>query len=123
MPNRDAADKFIAACLLYLRSGGRLLLGDLPNHDMKARFLAAADNRRFDAEWQTRMLHIGEQDRSFLDLMNAANPDGGVFLTDSYALELAGRLRSEGLDCFLVPQPPGLPFDKTREDILIWKRN
>ena len=38
---------------------------------------------------------------------------------DDEILDFAKRYRSRGFHAYILPQPPGLPFGHTREDLLI----
>lgn len=125
LPNQAVADAMIDACLETLQPGGRLLIGDLPNSDMRRRFLASSEGAAVSGAYEA----LRRQD-------HAANPaayDGRArlfaqveeppaFLDDGYAIGLLTRIRAAGCEAWLLPQPGDLPACHTREDLLVWKR-
>jgi SAM-dependent methyltransferase len=125
LPDAAAADAFVAACQEALAPGGRLLLGDIPNSDMQARFTASAEGAAVAADYDRRRAAdkaadpaaYAERDRLFADAAPPAHAHD-----DAFALGLMTAARRRGLEAWLLPQPPGLPFHHTREDLLIWKR-
>lgn len=121
----NAAFAWIDACVDSLAVGGRMLLGDLPNADKAARFANSAEcaevNRVYAAgvEHDREINADGQRIRAELSA-NAKRPP--EFINDSFVLDLLGRLRHRGLDAFVMPQDPRLPFSRSREDILILRR-
>ncbi|HVE12299.1 MAG TPA: class I SAM-dependent methyltransferase [Elusimicrobiota bacterium] len=110
---------FVAAAASLLAPGGRLLLGDLPNVDKKGRFLSSPAGRAFEAAYKgvpvsevPEFRHPSEYVRSPYNTQNPA-------ICDGFLLETAQDIRAQGLNAYLLPQPPGLPFSMTREDLLI----
>lgn len=91
----DLWDMFDAVCEL-LRDGGYALIGDIPNRSMRMRASKESDTQR-------RL-----RDRLFPTQFD-----------DSVIFSLLMRARNQGIDSYLLPQPPGLPFHMRREDILL----
>jgi 2-polyprenyl-3-methyl-5-hydroxy-6-metoxy-1,4-benzoquinol methylase len=105
---------FIDAAADLLKPGGRLLIGDIPNSDKKRRFLESEAGQIFEMDWQkSRRENPGKESHVF---------DGATgigTLSDAEILGLAARVRANGFDSYILPQPKDLPFGRTREDILI----
>jgi hypothetical protein len=104
---RDVSE-FLDRALELLAPGGRLLIGDVPNHSMRRRFLASAAGARFH-----RRL-TGRRDRPPLE---AEGPEGR--LDDSVVLALLARARAAGFHAFVMPQRSRLPMANRREDLLV----
>ncbi len=102
---------FIHACINRLRSGGRLLIGDIPNFSARNRFLASDAGKSF-------LSNQGNQSNASVHFQH----DDSERIDDFVIFSILGRYRSFGCETFLLPQPPGLPFYNRREDILIVKR-
>lgn len=115
----DQVRDFVFAALDCLEDGGRMLLGDLPNSDLKARFLNSEAGRKFDAEWRASRKPLGETVSGFHARM-ASTGMIGTF-DDAFLLSLMGDIRARGFHTYLMPQRPAMPFGNTREDILVVK--
>jgi SAM-dependent methyltransferase len=111
--------EFVDRCLEVVRPGGLLLLGDLPNGDAAARFAATDFGRRFLEDWAERVESSKSDDDVLRDQIWADAPKLDRFIDDAFVLELFSRYRSRGHEVYVLPQPPGLPFSYTREDVLI----
>lgn len=121
LPDAGTARRFIEKCISVLRPGGRILLGEIPNQDLKRRFQESGFGRRFEAEWALRKAGLTEEhavrDRIFADVQG-----GATYLTDEFILEVLADARRQGLESYVLPEPDGLPFCYSREDILLWRR-
>jgi hypothetical protein len=106
--------EFADRLAMLLRSGGQLLIGDLPNDSKRARFFSSEEGRRFHREFAARHHLQGEMPRSFL------HPEPGS-LDDAFVISFLTRFRSQGYEAYVMPQHPNLPFANRREDILIVK--
>jgi SAM-dependent methyltransferase len=116
LPDMASIMNFVDAATELLRPGGRLLLGDIPNKDKMARFKASEAGRAFDREWQLQ----ADAERIQGDPLAVFNDVAMIgALDDEGVLAVLRRCRAKGLNAFVLPQPPGLPFGHTREDILI----
>ncbi|MEL6316178.1 MAG: methyltransferase domain-containing protein [Pseudomonadota bacterium] len=110
----DEAMRFIQKAAGLLRPGGRLLLGDLPNSDRKARFQASPRGRAFEAEWAAA--RAADPDAPGPELQ----PDPDCFTPDdAFLLRILAWARGAGAHAYILPQPPDLPFGHTREDVVI----
>lgn len=126
LPDASAAQAFVEAAAAKLNPGGRLLLGDLANHDARARFLASPEGREISVRYADERQRDRERDatgeyaaRDRIHADHAAPPD---FLGDAFVLQTVQRARAQGFEAYLLPQPPGLPFSMSREDLLIVRR-
>lgn len=107
--------RFIDKALALLRPGGKLLVGDLPNEDRTARFLATPLGQQVTAEYRQQQAASATRESGF-----APEKDPRVVrFHDADLVELVGDLRRRGWDAFLLPQSPALPFGYTREDLLV----
>lgn len=100
---------FLDAALAMLRPGGRILLGDLPNHSMRRRFLAGEAGRAFHHQY---MQTDDEPDVSWPVLPTSE-------LDDASVMALLSRARAAGFHAWLMPQAAGLPMANRREDLVI----
>jgi 2-polyprenyl-3-methyl-5-hydroxy-6-metoxy-1,4-benzoquinol methylase len=109
----------VEACVSALAPDGRLLIGDLPNQDAKARFLATHAGRNFTEQWRKRVRGVNEAASEALGTLGAGLV---AFIDDEFILDLLHHLRTYGLEAYTLSQPSELPFSRTREDILVWRR-
>jgi len=91
--------EFFDRALALLASGGRLLLGDVPNWSKRKRMLCAQGQ----ALPQT-------------DIRDGEIWPGG--LSDGVLFGLMARATESGFDAYLLPQPPDLPMAERRVDLL-----
>jgi cyclopropane fatty-acyl-phospholipid synthase-like methyltransferase len=93
-----------------LKSGGVILLGDIPNASMRRRFFSSKSGIAYHQE-------------SFPGTL----PDMTALLTksgeidDMAVLSIIGQMRRHGADAYVLPQNHDLPMANRREDILIRK--
>jgi hypothetical protein len=102
---------FLDKCLLLLRAGGQILLGDIPNLTMRKRFFSS------DAGIKSHQEYIGRDERPEI-LFNQI--ESGQ-MDDAVVFSILARARSQGFNAWVVPQSPTLPMANRREDILICK--
>lgn len=102
---------FTDSLVKLLKSGGTLLLADLPNATKKKRFLSSDEGKAFHKAWSNES---SDPEVSW----NQFEPGS---LDDSLVIMLMLRYRQMGYETYLVPQDKHLPFSNTREDILIRK--
>ncbi|RJG49004.1 class I SAM-dependent methyltransferase [Motilimonas pumila] len=113
---RNSSDvmAFIDKAVALLAPGGRLILGDLPNNDLKQRFVNSQEGQRFSVEWREAIADMPEEP-AFEPVSEAVSFD------DESVLSLLLQIRQKGLEAHLLPQPSHLPFGHTREDIVVRK--
>ena len=117
LPSREAVHEFVRAAADRLAPGGRMLLGDIPNTDLKDRFQASAAGREFEAQWRKQMETLSDD-----EVIRAPHSADPVSFDDRMSMDLMLDLRGAGLDAYLLRQEPDLPFGNTREDIIATKR-
>lgn len=109
---------FIDKALSLLAPNGTLLVGDIANTDLKARFLASSAGRAFEASWRET------QQRTVPDAVGQGQPvlqpDPAVHsANDNFIVAAIARYRARGCYATVLPQPPELPFGHTREDLIV----
>lgn len=127
LPDRDVAWRFIDACLDKLTPGGRLLLGDLANRDARSRFVGSREG----AEVASAYNKIRQSDRASdvlgeYEKRDAIHGDVEIpaeFIDDAFVVDVLKHCRARGFEAYLLPQPEGLPFWRSREDILVLRRD
>lgn len=118
--NRDEAVEFVDKAVGLLAPGGLLLIGDVPNKDLKDRFLKSPAGQTFQAEWEKTSADYMRRYKETVVPLLEPDTEFAIF-TDQLVLELLQRYRSAGYHSYVLPQSPELPFGNTREDILIVK--
>ncbi|MDA9600600.1 class I SAM-dependent methyltransferase [Nitrosomonadales bacterium] len=114
----DYPEEFVEKTVSLLVEGGQLLLGDLPNVHRKGRFLSSDQGRRFEAEYrQVAIEKIPEYKNQFDFFERCDNQNKKI--NDDFISNTVSTYRSKGYHVYVLPQPEGLPFCKTREDVLI----
>jgi len=102
--------EFIHQCINLLNSGGRLLIGDIPNISARERFINSDKGKEFvkNGPLSNDTIHLKHERQERID--------------DSVVLAILSRFRNFGCETYLLPQNQNLPFGNRREDILIIKR-
>lgn len=103
--------KFLDVAVSMLRSGGKLLIADIPNVSKRKRFFSTDAGIKFHQEFtKTDTL----PDIKHLTLEPAQ-------IDDSIIFSILQRYRNFGCETYLLAQPKTLPMWNRREDILIEK--
>ena len=110
-PDMHAAIGFCESAVALLPEGGRLLVGDLPNVDRKARFRDSPAGRAFDAEWR-RQQASAPPPSDHASVFAGRKSLGGF--SDADVLRIVAHFRASGLHAYVLPQPPDLPFGHTQ---------
>ncbi|MCX7729073.1 MAG: class I SAM-dependent methyltransferase [Bacteroidia bacterium] len=105
----DNIYQFIHEAIDLLKSGGRMLIGDIPNFDKRNRFLQSKEGLQF--------LKNQKQLKG-----STSHENLNQKMDDTVIFSLMMRLRKFGCETYLLPQRPELPMANRREDILIVKR-
>jgi SAM-dependent methyltransferase len=106
--NYQSIYQFIHECIKFLKPGGRLLIGDVPNFNCRERFLNSSESSEFKNNKVSVSVDIVHENIDRLD--------------DSIVMSILLRFRNFGCETYVLPQPKSLPFANRREDILIVKR-
>ncbi len=110
--------RFIRKAAILLRPGGKMLIGDIPNIDIKARFLSSERGKKFIVQWQEQV----ERERKVNPEVNLPfTTTPLVTIGDAFADKMIAALEESHLRAKRFPQPETLAFGFTREDILAEK--
>jgi hypothetical protein len=113
LSNKEELFLFLDKAINLLNSGGRLLIGDLPNKDLKEKFLASEEGKAFYLAWNTELEKHDSVDTKLNLDSETVNIDHGLIAA------VMNRYKNKGFNCLLLSQPNDLPFGHTRQDILI----
>lgn len=116
--DEDEVLAFIRKAARLLRSGGTLLIGDIPNADMKARFLATKRGKSFSAEWQKK---AGREHKKNPFLNQPVTTAPLVTIDDALTKKIVTMLEGPHMRARRVRQPETMSFGYTREDIIVEK--
>lgn len=101
---------FIHKCIQHLKTGGRLLIGDIPNYMKRERFISSEEGKKFSSN------------KVELSSQVQLNHENEERIDDSIIFSILQRFRQFGCETYLLPQSNKLPFSNRREDVLIIKR-
>lgn len=122
LSGKAEAKEFIQQCINILKPGGRILLGEIPNTNLAARFKQSRFGQTFEQSWQLRKTKLSQEHRVRNDIFTQTE-NNASYLTDDWVLEILALARRQGLESYVLPQPEGLPFCYSREDIVLWRRD
>jgi SAM-dependent methyltransferase len=117
LANLDEVVAFIDKALQSLAPGGKMLVGDVPNVDRKDRFLSSPQGKAFSDHWP----QVASADNDRFKLSDMPKDNQLVELGDESILKVMQIFRAKGVEVFSLPEPAGLPFGHTREDLLFTK--
>lgn len=109
--NRSCIFRFIDSALSLLRTGGRMLIGDIPNVSKRKRFFSTPNGIKYHQEF-TGTKTLPDTDHHKLE--PGQIDDGLIF-------GILQRYRNYGFNTYLLPQGKSLPMYNRREDIIIDK--
>jgi SAM-dependent methyltransferase len=102
---------FIDRALDLLKTGGKMLLGDIPNISKRKRFFSSRNgiecHRKFTGTDETPRVDFMKIEHERID--------------DAIIFAILQRYRNSGYETYLLPQGRNLPMANRREDILIVK--
>jgi cyclopropane fatty-acyl-phospholipid synthase-like methyltransferase len=122
----DQALIFVETCLKVMNVGGRLLIGDLPNHDRFNRFSKSFEYAKINTEYASKVSKDREANINSQHVRMSLEKDTvpqNIFINDDFILKLLKYTREKGFDSFIVPQSDNLPMSRSREDLLIIQRS
>lgn len=117
LPDQETISRFVDKILTIMTPNGCTLLGDIPNTDMRKRFLSSERGKILQKEWEELQNSPANSEnvRDFEDKsVKSAQID------DAFIAKLIADIRKSGFNAHTVKQPQNLPFGNTREDILIF---
>lgn len=110
---------FIRKAATLLRPGGKMIIGDIPNKDMKTRFLSSEKGKAFALKWQKKIAQENKKNSavqsSFAPLENVPL----VAIDDMLIEKILKMLNRLSLHARRVAEPETLAFCFTREDIIV----
>ena len=115
----DDPGEFVLETVALLENGGRILIGDIPNPNKKARFLCSETGRKIEAKHRKLPLDSVPKYLDPQEFIRQNEAALNMKIGDEFLGNCVTQLRSRGLEAFLMPQPDGLPVNWTREDLLI----
>ena len=115
---------FIEKAISLLNTGGKILIGDIPNRSKADRYYATKRGAAWLAEFQRQ--RAAAQNRKekecIVDFLQDVEKDNDyVSLDDDRVLGILKRARAKGCNSYLLAQPESLPFGGSRDDIVIEK--
>ena len=117
LPSKKELYNFIDKAITLLNPNGQILFGDIPNSNTKARFINSDKGKEFLSHWQKNMRE-NSQNKTKDNYLNNEADLSAVFFDDNLVFEILLYARKLGLNSYLLPQNPELPFGHTREDII-----
>lgn len=126
----DDPEDFVTAAASMIAPGGRLLIGDIPNLNQRARFLCSKLGQQFEAEYQEVSIDQIPKYKNEQEVIAAyqAEKDGtdklsnwsfSLQLNDAFIDKMMKHFHGLGMEAYAVPQPDELPFSRTRHDLLV----
>ncbi len=100
---------FLDKCLMLLKPGGQLLIGDIPNISKRKRFFLSENGIKYHQDFM-KTTDLPEV------LFNKIEEKQ---IDDAVLLGLMMRAQAAGFDAYIVPQCKKLPMHNRRDDILI----
>jgi SAM-dependent methyltransferase len=100
---------FLDACLILLKPGGQLLIGDIPNVSKRKRFFASENGKRYHKEF------MNTSENPIVEYNKIENKK----MDDAVIISLILRAQAAGYNAYLMKQNPALPMATRRDDILI----
>ena len=116
--DEEAVLAFIRTAAALLQPGGKMLIGDIPNKDIRARFLATERGKAFSAEWKER-IEQEQKKNPRVNQLAAATPL--VTISDAFVEKIITVCEGLQMRATRVLQPETLSFGYTREDIIVEK--
>lgn len=110
---------FIFKALRLLNKGGKMILGDIPNKSKMERFNNSDFGKNFKLEYAKKVAQFNENNEEN-QICNILKEDlHNISFDDNFIFRILRETREKGYDAYILPQPEGLPFNYTREDIII----
>ena len=111
--------KVIRILLSKLNSSGMLLIGDVPNKDMKKRFQKTNEYKIINREWIKNIHKISTKEKNVLK--NMEQDKKIIFINDKLIHKIFKKYNNKNFGCFILNQNNFLLQNNTRLDILIKK--
>ena len=115
--NKFQVYRVINKALNLLKSGGVILIGDLPNISLKKKFLKSKYGKIFENKWN-KFNKKKNGDKKAQKILKK-NSIYQIKIDDEFIINLVKYFRKKGYNAYIFPQKKYLPFGHTREDIII----
>tara|TARA_B100000963_G_C22633301_1_gene676168 strand:+ start:529 stop:1251 length:723 start_codon:yes stop_codon:yes gene_type:complete len=117
--NQKELFKVIKILLSKLNISGMLLIGDIPNIDMKKRFEKSAQYKKIHEKWLINIKNTSQKEKKIL---NSINKDRKlVLINDKLIFKISKMYNNKKFECHVFNQDKSLLQNNTRLDILIKK--
>ena len=113
-------DEFISKAFAMLNDNGRILIGDIPNIDKKARFIMSKKGRLFESKYRKVNINKIPKYKNYKNFKKK-NKNLRNDINDNLTLNLLKIYRKKKCNFYVLEQNKNLPTCYTREDILIEK--
>lgn len=120
LPSVELLLDFIDFGVSLLAPGGRMMIGEMPNTDKRARFESSPAGRAFAAEWEEMKKAWPQKRLDDYIAINETMDKLNVF-NDEVIYAMMLRANARGAHAYLAPQPADLPYGHTRDDMIIVK--
>ena len=111
--------KIIKILLSKLNSSGMLLIGDVPNKNMKKRFKKTNEYKKINGQWIRNLRKKFQKEKNFLK--NIIKDKNLVLIDDKFIFKLFKMYNNKKYECYILNQNNLLLQNNTRLDILIKK--
>ena len=96
-----------------------LLIGDVPNKNMKQRFKKTNEYKKINGQWIRNLRKISQKEKNFLK--NIIKDKNLVLIDDKFIFKLFKMYNNKKYECYILNQNNLLLQNNTRLDILIKK--
>ena len=111
---------FLSKAFKMLKNNGRILIGDIPNINKKARFIMSKKGRIFESKYRNKKINKIPIYKDYNDFIKK-NKHLRNDINDNIICKLFNVYRKKNCNFYILEQNKNLPTCFTREDILIEK--
>lgn len=116
----DKPLQFLAKAFKLLKTNGKILIGDIPNINKKARFSISQQGRAFNKKYYKEKINRIKKYHNYKNFFEK-NKHLRRDIDDRFVYKIAKIYRNKYCNVYILDQNKGLPFCFTREDVLIEK--
>ena len=115
--NPDEVTKIIGILLSKLKSPGMMLIGDVPNSDLKKKIMIENRYKKIKKNWEKKIKNITKNEKLLLN--NLKKDNKLVKINNNFILKLCKKFCKKNCQVFILKQNNKLPMYLSRLDILI----